>query len=89
MTGKKNSDVFSVSTDFMDKYYEKRIEVHHQDGRIIRGKVRWYGEGEEETELCLDDIEVDGKKLDYGIFIPESNIQSFIPLEGENTESIF
>ena len=80
---------FEISTNFMDKYFGKHVEVTIKDGRVVRGKVEWYGEGDDELELCLDSIEVNGKKKDHGMCIPESYVISFTPLEDENTESIF
>ena len=87
----EKTERFTVSDEFMEKYFGRRIEVLLKDKRVVRGRVGWYGEGEDELELELDlnDIEIDGKKRKQGMLIPESHVVSFTPLEGENTESIF
>ena len=79
------ADVF----DFTRDYYGRRVEVTWEDGTVLTGKVAWYFEGYEDDELgiTLDDVEfkATGEKI-AGMAMRCSDIDTFIPLEGKNSE---
>jgi hypothetical protein len=79
--------IFEVDAKFLEKYQNRRIELHCANGAILRGHVGCLAE---EDELGFDfyDVEFNGKKLDYDIVITEPYVESFVPLDGENSEKL-
>jgi hypothetical protein len=76
-----NSDV----DDFVAKFHGRRIKVHCADGAIFIGTVDWFDEGEEFGIGFEDVIDQHGVAIS-GYNVPFSYIDSFIPLEGENSD---
>ena len=71
---------------FMAKYYGRRIEVTCKDNTVFTAKLDWFFEGEDELGIMLDDVvKADGEEIS-GITLPLSYIDTFAPLEGENSE---
>ena len=83
--------VYAEVDSFMAKYYGRRIEVTCKDGTILAAKLDWFAEMDEEEEgdvlgIMLDDVvKADGEEIP-GIVLPFSYIDTFIPLEGENSD---
>jgi hypothetical protein len=81
---------YGALAQFIEKYFSRRVELKTTDGRVMRGRVGWLAEdlGESDDELGFDfeDIDIGGERLPYGMSLADSEVESFIPLEGENTE---
>jgi hypothetical protein len=76
--------------EFIEKYFTKRVELHCHDGVVMSGSVGWLaedlGENGDELGFDLEDIDLAGERLSCGMSIADSEVESFIPLEGENTK---
>jgi hypothetical protein len=81
---------YGALAQFIEKYFSRRVELKTTDGRVIRGRVGWLAEdlGEDDDELGFDfeDVDFEGESLPYGMSIADFEVDSFIPIEGENTE---
>ena len=92
------SDKFIPMNDKMfllsEEYLTKRMSIKLVSGEIITGFVGWPGEDDrvEETniendfEFHLRNVEVNGVKLGHDLYIPESQIVGYCPLEPPNTD---
>jgi hypothetical protein len=74
-----------TATEFINKYYGRRVEVTCKDGDIFSGRLGWLDEGEE-FGFSFHDVEMANGKKESEFIVPMSQIKSFVSLEEENTE---
>jgi small nuclear ribonucleoprotein (snRNP)-like protein len=70
--------------DFVYKYQGRRVELRFFGGDIMQGRVGWFDEGGDELGFDFHDVDSDGKRLPHDMCIKKSEVEFFIPLEGEN-----